>query len=282
MATPRPHAQSAEAVRRELQRLRAELSSTVSVTTSDLEARVEALEEQLADLQLEIIHADPDAYNPDLPPLQAHARDSEFSTDLSDWTVLDPNSHLVDSGVEEGFGYFTKQSTALGNGRMVALYKDIPSGNEWAFAAKLTLQSLPGTIRYGIFVAEDLDANPTTANFFLVQSLNNTSVQAGTLTAYDAAFAGAGTSVSRVDRSIYLRARITDMSGTPDASWDWSDDGVGFNQIHAAGVGFTPVHFGIWLRNSSSGSDARLRAAWFRAKSENVGLFDLKPGGRRP
>ncbi len=279
-SSPRPHAQSADAVRRELQRLRAELAGTTN-TGTDLTARVEALEAALDDLQLEINHADPDAYNPDLPPLTAHDRDDEFSDDLSAWTTLDPSGHLVSSGVEEGYGYVTKQSTALGNGRMVALYQDIPSGNEWAFAAKMTMQSGAGTVRYGLFVAEDLDANPTTANFYTIQSLNNTSVQAGTLTAYDAAFTGVGTSVGRVDRSIYLRARITDMSVTPDAAWDWSDDGVGWNQVQSAAVGFTPVHFGVWVRNST-GSDARLRAAWFRAKSQNVGLFDLEPGGRRP
>ncbi len=283
MAAPRSHAADAVTLRRDLQRLRAELRAQGVVDTAALEARVDALETELDGLQLEINHADPDAYNPDLPPLTAHDLDDEFSTDGTltgnGWTLLDPGGHLTGSGISNGFGYLTMASTALGNGRMVAAYKDVPGVAEWALAAKMTMSSLSGgTIRYGLFVAEDLDANPTTANFHCNGVLQNTSVVSGTLSAYDAAYT-AITTVSRVDRSVYLRGRIT---GTTTIAWDWCDDGIGMNRISSGAVGFTPVHVGFWARNASSGADLRLRVAWFRVFEATVDTLDLEPGGRKP
>ncbi len=225
-------------------------------------------------------------WTPDAPPTgSAHAKSDEFETGSAwdgKWTEFDQSAELTPS-VSNGFGVLRIANQAAVN-RSVGMYQAIPTADDWCFAAKMHMAQTggnAGTMQMGIFLSESLSGAPTTADWYtirLLQGLTN-EYSYGTFTAYNSA-AVSGGNVSRVDRTCYFRCRVVNAAGTYSAKWDWSDDGIGWHEIRSALVGFTPVHFGVYARNLSSGADALVYTQWFRVVETAVTFGDLIPGGR--
>lgn len=220
-------------------------------------------------------------WEPDAPPASGLLSSSdEFAGSGAldgKWSEWDPGGEMNTPQRGDEHAYFTVANYSSGNGHASGIYQPVPGVANWAFAAKLWLQSTHGTARIGLFVSENLDNNPSTANlhtggaFF---SISAPTIAMGTLADYAAAFSTSA-SLSRVDRSVYIRGRIT---STTNIAWDWCDDGVGWNQITSGAIGFTPAHFGVWCRNLT-GADAFVRVDWFRVVEATVALNELVPGG---
>ncbi len=224
-------------------------------------------------------------WSADAPPTgSAHAKSDEFTGSGgaawdARWSEFDQSSELTPTQDGNGFGLMTCADQAGAN-RTVGMYQAVPAVAAYAFAVKISgLQpgDVAGLLQWGLFLSEDLGSAPTTADWQVIRttqgSANN--IHTSSFTAYNVGATNV-TTQGRTDRDIYLRCRVT---GTTTVAWDWASDGVGWHQMRTFTIAFTPVHMGIYMRNTSGGT-AYLRVQWFRVVEATVGLSDLSPGGR--
>lgn len=222
-------------------------------------------------------------WTPDAPPTgSAHAKTDEFDTGSSwaaKWTEFDQSAELTPT-VANGFG---KLSVAdAGTTRNVAMYQAVPAVAAYAFACKLHMAqvgNVTGSLQAGLFLSQDLDSAPTTADWEGIRLVQGSALNFATwtLTAYNAAQGALSGNLSRTDRSCYMRCRVT---STTTVAWDWSDDGIGWHELTNHTIGFTPVHMGVWVRNNGTGGVATVQVQWFRVVEATVANGDLSPGGR--
>lgn len=208
-------------------------------------------------------------YNPDAVPSSAHTDDDECDGGSLDagWTLWDPGTALSSfSGSDKRYTVTPSNGTTV-----VALgyYKAVPN-TEFSITGKFSmdipLEASSAPHRCGLFVADDVSANPTTADFRTV-GLQNATVGTGvqshyaTWTAYNAA--PAATNVGGHHPYGRIRCNGTSM-------WiDVSPDGISWRSAVTATLGFTPVHCGFFVsRGGSAASEAPIgRFYWIRFKS---------------
>lgn len=217
---------------------------------------------------------------PDYPPASASAYDDEFSDgSLSGWTEFDPDSILTVSEGDAGL----KLTTTGATWGYANVYKAIPAASDFAIWTKVGVHAL--AVQYfdaGLFIAQDLSANPTTADFISINWRYGDSalkIFAGYWSAYNTGvitpIASATDAVIPTD--LYLRLRWINSSHTTIA--DYSTDGVGWQQLYSNTSLTSPAYFGVGMSNYT-GATRSADFAFFRCVVATPALTDVMSGRR--
>jgi hypothetical protein len=241
--------------------------------------------------------APPDPNN--MPNNLALLFSDEFDSDTlsPSWTVWDEggNTSVVASG-SYGPGLRMSQETVAGNS-FGGIYTAVPSSDSWEIVTKVHLSGREvDDNKAGIFIAEDLDANPTTANilaFEVVYGNGGITVQLTEYTAYDGTTTGETIvwdlgSTNRVDHTHFYLKLVRRVSGnditipllsTDGVSWIFMDkSSAGYNGSSVP-TPFTPVHMGAFINNDDSGAPSDAVFSFFRVNE--YGPPPTSPTGRR-
>jgi hypothetical protein len=212
-------------------------------------------------------------YLPDWPPSSAGAGDDEFADNSagvpSGWTEWDVGARLTVAEGEDG----TKMTWAGDFSELSGMRKAIPAG-DFSLITKISL-SATGNFEGGIFLAEDLAANPSTAD---VQTLMMRydggmlfSIAAQRWSAYNSLLSTNFFTSSRTHGgTIYLRWRRI----STNLHADYSFDGLSWLRMGAAfAEPFTIAHvvLGGAARNSDGGT------AYFRFYRETTSTAIAQP-----
>jgi hypothetical protein len=278
----RPHAQSDEAVRRDLQRLRNELAVQQRLTRGlENVADGQVVRRDGDQLVGDTTFTEAGAWLPDASPVVPSAYDDEFlGTALgSAWTELDNNSVLTPT-VANGFLKYAATTHATVHVR--GHHRAAPVEAEWSVWAKVNLAAGPpgASIHCGVFVAGDLITNPTTAGLVtaFVAATSATAAAAGAQRWTD--FDTLNTTYQTVSWAPWGYVRIG-YDGTNFTYW-CSNSGLEWWRMAAVAAPFVPVRVGVFCLNSS-GATTYHHIDFFRVKvgtgasGAGAGLFE----GRR-
>lgn len=239
----------------------------LSSAIADIPVPEDATAEEVADKVNEILGATlvgpgggSGLYEPDAPPSSPNAEDYEF--DLASggvptgWTEWDPGAKVT---VTEGdFG--VKQALAASSGDSLGgIYRAIPSG-DWSLTTKVAMAAA-GNLEAGIFLTEDIAANPTTADIetwaIRYDGGGTFTILIQRWTAYNALSSTQFSHSSRTHGgSIYLRVRRI----STNLFFDYSFDGLDWMQAHTMAEPFTIAHYVLGADNRASAAGA----AYFR------------------
>jgi hypothetical protein len=208
-------------------------------------------------------------WSPDVQPLSAHGCDDEFTAASLDakWSTWDPGS-LLTATIDADYRSLKLAATGNGSIRYAGIHQPVPD-SEYAVYAKVGATGIaPGEFRIGIFVSDDVTANPSTADFRVLEvavsaTLVGWIVDSRTFAAYN----GTPSTTDNISNSlyapIYLRMRC---NGTSFAG-DFSQDGRSWWQISSRTLGFIPTHFGLCLEPVTNGLAAVGYVEFFRVFS---------------
>jgi len=223
---------------------------------------------------------------PDAQPASPSAFDDEFDgaqgaalgASWSEWDVPGIVSPDLD-----GQGRL-RMRVPSGPRRMVGIYQAVPGASEYAIYTKARIRThvnSGGGVACGIFLAGDLDADPSTADlrFFCtnLHAENTQSIRLFSLGAFDDGATPIESLPGTLVAAIYLRLRVNgDQYGL-----DFCTDGATWLQIrpsagsaNTAQIGITPVHMGLAGWNGNAGRDAELLCDFFRVVT-GPGTSDL-------
>lgn len=217
-------------------------------------------------------------WTPDSAPSSPATEDDEFDTGSLDakWSELDNNSNLTVS--VEDYGLVLDQ-TPLGGDDIAGIYQDAPGLTDYTVWAKVSdTWQFDGLFKLGgIMLAEDLDANPTTANIHTIRIApdNTPNIGSQRYNAYNSFNSTiAQLNIGAFAQRWYIRARV---SGS-DLEADFSLDGSSWFRIHASSaINFTPDKIGLFTMNRGA-STAPTVVDWFRVTSSSD--FDQSDSGR--
>ncbi len=226
-------------------------------------------------------------WEPDCPPVPGSllAESDEFGGSVlnSKWSLWSPGGAghaTVSLGDSQCQLNMATAATEAGG-----IFQPIPTGlTAFSFAAKITGSCVPNAsaARYGIMIGQDLAGAPLSADTRSagprISSDGTAGVVAGSMPQWDGAYTESN-NLSRRDCSCYVRGRLSGIGTAPVVSWDWGDDGNGWQGLQTAVATFAPVTFGIWLRNVAN-VPLTVRVEWFRVLAGDVGLSSKLPGGR--
>ena len=212
-------------------------------------------------------------FNPLVAPSSPNALDIETWTDLpSGWAAWTPGSTGPDvtqtRSIDRGCLVMDIGSKAANTGpACTGVYRAIPTDNEWAAYARVTLigvRTASGVfMECGFGVADDLSGAPNTSRLDvcdvfqedansletvpraigLTNYASGTSPKSGAPGAYQ--FAG----------SFWFRIRKTNPSDTVSYAADYSTDGVRWQSLHTGAsfsTGSTPDHLVVYARSTPS------------------------------
>lgn len=224
--------------------------------------------------------SDNGVFTPDVPPDTPSDWDDEFDAGSLDakWGIWNPSGSLV-TGIVNNHVYLEPASTGV-----EGIYQAVPS-DDFAVYSKVSLirdNSAAGVGRVGLFLADDIVNNPTTADAYTV-GLQCSTAGAGQFATQALSWAHTASwtkwdtvnsyvnSVEAGTTHLYIRMRVVASGGSVDL--DVSSDGVGWTCIDSsAAVGFTPLYFGIWGYQFASAG--RAMAKFFRV-FDGTGKADL-------
>lgn len=220
---------------------------------------------------------------PDAPPASPHADDDEFADNSGGvpggWTEIDFGTNTTPT--EDNDGLNLLQTSHAGNS-LAGIYKAITSG-DFTIVVKLGMSGLALTTSIRAALALLEDATSSTGDIVtlsLFANATDVSVKRTPWTAYNSSSADTvsrSISVDVIPTAIYLCIRRT---GTT-YSFDFSSDGVGWQQISTGTITFTPTHIGIMIDNLNTGSDAKVNAQFFRVQGSDVGIAGRRLMGDR-
>lgn len=216
---------------------------------------------------------------PQHPPETAHPSSDEFddASVSAAWTEFDLASELTVSEDDRGLVLST---TGLTWG-ISGIYKAIPSGDFCIWTRVNLLEAFANQTLAGIWIAQDVVNNPTTADFvdLAVECHAHLWGWAAHWSAYDNS-SWIGANFQAIEDVVtspnpYLRMRYTAASG--DIFCDWSTDGIGWQQFYTFALA-NAAYMGIHI---SCNDDIAGKAAFnfFRCEATNA-LTDVM-GGRR-
>lgn len=200
-------------------------------------------------------------YSPDLRPDTAHSGDDEFDNASlgSSWTEWDHGNKVT---VTEGdYGLKLAYTAENVSPKWAGVYRTIPSG-DWSIVTKVQIvgKYALSYMQAGIVLFQDptlSTADHWELSPIITPEAGSSTVRVAQWSAYDA-FAGTSgsTQAHLVVYPAYLRVR---RSGTT-YSFDYSQDGRSWLQIHSGAAPFTPTHIGLGMY-ATNNTDA---AAYFR------------------
>ena len=197
------------------------------------------------------------------PPGTANALDDEFTGSLSGWSTWNAGSVTFSATTQTAQQMLVLDCATVPGDRLVGIYKSAPtnpgSDYTYAFWSKVSWVSLDASDfpNVGIFIAEDIATNPTTAKAWnCVVAREGSTFQAraqiwNNYTSYG------GANVNNIYRSFsYLRIRVSYNNGTNTTTYnfDHSADGVGWYQLVQRTYAGELPYIGF-LMNNVAGSD---------------------------
>lgn len=193
-------------------------------------------------------------YNADITPDSPSADDDEFDTgslDTGVWTVLDNDSTLTVAVGDYGLLLTKVGVSGDSNG---GIFRTAPVG-DFSIVTKVQLGGYYSNYTFaGLFIAQDLGANPTTAdmhvNAYFAQEDGGTQsfVRVLAYSAYNS-FAGSLQAIfGGMYQVVYLRIRRI----SSDIFYDVSGDGVGWINITAESSPFTISTVGLFVANATN------------------------------
>lgn len=295
MAVPRQHSQDATAVRRDLQRLRAELDrvargsggttdlTSVEAELASLQAQIDALEADLASLSASLSGL----WNFLVPPASPHAMDDEFTGgafDSGKWATWNAGA-ISFTAAHDTTRKMLKLTAARQAGiAWAGVYQAFPSAQFTAYAyVSLAGGAAATAIRAALFATQDIAASPTTSDFVGVEvvrgavNVSDVNQYAQRSTAWSAYNGGipAATTAFGAGGSALLRLRVNGTSITGDLSYD----GVGFHEIRTTTLA-SPTHVCLALHaTGASGADGIAYVDFFRVFDGVSGPDDSVIGG---
>jgi hypothetical protein len=216
----------------------------------------------------DIAPASPESENDEFNGASLHAR----------WSTWDPGTFTTVT-IDTTRETLKLAATGVGGapGRWGGIYQPVP-GSEFAVYAKLSAIS-SGTMAAGLFLSEDLDSAPATADFRTAEVVWSTDMrwEARTWPAYNSSTVSASTTRSALPLGAYVRVRVNGTS----CSTDFSSDGVNWANFATVTLGFTPVHMGLALSQNAA-SQGILLVDFFRVFSGagTSGIDATKIGGQ--
>jgi hypothetical protein len=204
---------------------------------------------------------------PDAPPIVPHAQDDEFNDEnfnTSKWTEWDVMNKITIVEQEWGLEMTVTTDPGINWG---GVYQSVPTGGDFSMMAKIDMLTTRfDTFSAGLFLAEDLDAGPSTANLVtlhLAVPEGALTVNASEWSAYDAFLVTRASDniTDYIIPHIYLRIRVVGS----DYEVDYSINGLSWNFMHGEqALPFTPVHCGIAVNNQNTGETSSTACSFFR------------------
>lgn len=222
---------------------------------------------------------------PDHPPASAGAYDDEFdnsSFDTGSWAEWDVPNDLTVSENDYGLSLL-KASSA--NTYFSGVYRTAPN-NDWTIWAKISLtvkRVANSAVLCGLFLGQDLANNPSTSDIVAFRYGYNAyssgdSIDANKFSSYQNDGASSYGNVADVIIGSHVYQRIRRASNT--LYFDFSTNGIGWQQIGSSAEPFVPAQFGFAIFNLTTGVDARMTCSFFRYVGATPALTDV-PNGKR-
>jgi hypothetical protein len=174
------------------------------------------------------------------PPSSSNALDDEFTGSLSGWSTFNPGSATFSAQTQTAQQMLVLDCDTVPADRLVGIYKSAPTnpGRDYTYAfwSKVSWVSLDETNfpNVGIFIAEDIVTNPTTANIWNCVIAREFGVFQARAQAWNDYQTYVNAAVNNIYRSFsYLRIRVSYASSgnTTTYNFDHSGDGVGWYQL---------------------------------------------------
>lgn len=216
-------------------------------------------------------------WSPDAPPAAPSAFDDEFddaSFDTGLWTEFDPSAVLTVSEQEPGL---ILDSITQAGDDICGVYQPVPPGN-FSITTKIALSALRADFAVAGLALWD-DATDPAQDLYTWQLTYRAADQVLDVILWTnyTTFGAGIVSIADLTISTHLYLRIRRIGAT--YYFDWSLDGLGWQQIHSGGLVFDPDHFGIILNNVATGITIRAIATFFRFIP--YGVFDFYLHGDR-
>jgi len=191
-------------------------------------------------------------YFQDAPPESPNANDDEFNTgslNTSVWSEWDVGGVMTPTVGTYGLK-LSHSVTTLDS--LAGIHRSVPAG-DWSITTKVSLAGT-GTnyTQGGIFLSEDIVANPSTADirFFGILYANNNEFQVRVLrcSAYNSFTSNVFNLTTMGHAALYFRIRR--ISGT--YFYDMSSDGLNWMQVYSESAPFTVARMGLCTNNPGS------------------------------
>ncbi len=215
-----------------------------------------------------------------IPP-SPNAKDDEFdgsTLDLAKWTVFDQNTVLTTAVASSQLSLTRPTNAAID---LVGVFQAVPVVNDYTIWTKISMMhplNVSVALMGSLFLAEDLDADPTGAAWALygvdvgASTPRLASVNRSDFTA-SSSFGNTRNTIDRV--SVWFRMRVSGTTVDLDYSWD----GVGWTEKDAAyahQLGSIDT-FGVCLDNRST-QTATIYIDYIRV-TESSNVFSQVNGG---
>ena len=174
------------------------------------------------------------------PPATANALDDEFTGSLTGWSTWNPGSVTFSAQTKTDQQMLVLDCDTVPGDRLVGIYKSAPTnpGRDYTYAfwSKVSWVSLDVSDypNVGIFIAEDIVTNPTTAKAWNCVIAREGSRFQARAQAWNNYTWFNGASANDIYRSFsYLRIRVSynNSTNTTTYNFDHSGDGVGWYQL---------------------------------------------------
>lgn len=199
-------------------------------------------------------------YFPDMAPSSPHANDDEFNDGSlgGAWTEWDAGTLITVS--EGNYGLKLVHASSSGNNRYGGVFRTIPVGDFTVITKVSHCFTTSAGPNAGVFVAADLAANPTTADFHafvLGLSSNQTFIGAHLYADYQT-FSSTLNSAQFGPTHCYMRIRRVSTL----FSFDISTDGVAWLRFTTFTPAYTPGSIGLTINNSSAIANSSYFRFW--------------------
>lgn len=221
-------------------------------------------------------------WNPKALPASPNAKDDEFSDGSVDvkWTEYDPTSILTVT--EDSYGLkFVVTDDPGSSDAVVGLRQAIPSSDEFEIVARITIaSSLSNYMVGGIFLAEDIATNPTTAPLFMAQlRLSGGGQDLIEMTNYTNRTAWSSTAALVEVRTDTIYLAMQWKASTSRVCVWFSHTGVDWTRLSPADYDPTTVTTASYMGVFANGYNlaGNVRAEFFRVREAASGIINVAP-----
>lgn len=248
-----------------------------------------AIDDEEAEWQAPAIGSVVQFWEPDAPPVDPSDHDDEFTSGSLDaaWTQWDPGG-IMTFTYDSDINMVEFQADGNGTARTCGIFRDIPSLDETAVTLYAKLNGTGRYERWGnmLFVAQDLETNPSTSDLFVcygsigVGTIGSPQVGYQPWTAWNTAgtFVTGSSAEGTMGMHMYVRMQLqwNPIAGQTLIDMGWSYDGVGYTHFAQTTISYKPLHFGVGLYTFENAMTFIARAEFVRARTEYA--YGVLPG----
>lgn len=224
-------------------------------------------------------------YTPLAPPEIAGAFDDEFADSSwgipAGWSESDFDNNTTVTEDEAGL-VLAQPSVATDS--VSGIYIDIPEG-DFTIWTKVSSSNyrLSGAPIAGLALYQDGSSSSLPLVAFVLRSSNTAvTVEVQNWSDYNTFASTPATpktiSVDVLPNNAFLRIRF--LSGTLVYSFDYSTDGIGWEQVYSSTISVSPNHIGLIINNQNTTKDMSARFPFFRYLDSDIGVDGVVLGNR--